>query len=190
MKKLHILATASILATLISGCANNPPVPETGKPPVPTPADTSSTVNDNDENKNDSTPSTEQNNQAQAADDSMKSMQAPGPDLTSQPTASIKLSQKGDQIIARVTTNWDNANQGDLYLKWIAPKGTTCHNTQLPITKYKESNDISTAKRPITSLYSDKDCNGEWKVQVITKNGSDIADNTINIKPTSTQPGS
>ncbi len=185
MNKLHLLASTTLLAAFLAGCANNPPVPETGEPPVPTPADTLDTASNAVEKMPASAPDNESSNTTKAATDNSNS-----PQENPQPTATIKLSQKDDQIIAKLSTNWENAKQGDLYLKWVAPKGTTCHNTQLPITKYKDTNDISSAKRPVTSLYTDQACNGIWEVQVITKNGATVANESINIAPTATQTGS
>ena len=87
------------------------------------------------------------------------------------PHSKVKLSIKDDRLIAKLYTDWNDAQQGDLKLHWIAPKGSHCISTVFPIMKYKETRDYSWAYRTLD--YADKGqtlyCSGLWSVEVIYK---------------------
>ena len=182
MKTLRLLSTTTIIAALLSACSSNPPVPESGKPPVSENNQKEMTAKNVskplDIQKTENSSETKEPNQVNVINDTNKKSEV---SQNTPAIAAIALKQKGNQLIAKVTTDWNSAKQGDLYFKWIAPKNTTCHSTQLPITKYKDNHDLSIAKRPVTSLYTDKACLGNWSTQVVTKNGNILATQTYNV---------
>lgn len=85
------------------------------------------------------------------------------------PQSKVKLSIKGDRLIAKLYTDWHDAQQGDLKLHWIAPKNSHCISTVFPIMKYKENRDYSWAYRTLdyTSKGQALHCSGLWTVEII-----------------------
>lgn len=85
------------------------------------------------------------------------------------PTAKIKLKKNSsDQIVATITTNYNNNPQGSVKLQWKAPKDSKCYDTSFPITKYGEKNDKTHASVEIKQgkMY----CNGTWTANVVYDN--------------------
>ena len=84
------------------------------------------------------------------------------------PESKVKLSIKDDRLIAKLYTDWNDAQQGDLKLHWIAPKNSHCISTVFHIMKYKESRDYSWAYRTLdyTNKGQDLYCSGLWTVEV------------------------
>jgi len=81
------------------------------------------------------------------------------------PTAKVKLTPKGDKLVAKVYTTYNNNPEGSVRLQWDAPKGTGCYDTSFPISKYSETNDMTTAS--VSLKQGDKFCNGTWNVNIL-----------------------
>ena len=92
-------------------------------------------------------------------------------DSKTKPTAEVKLNIQGDRLIAKIWTFWNGAKQGELFLRWAAPKTSNCISTTFPITKYKETRDYSWAYRTLdhTPQGVDLICPGLWQAQVVYK---------------------
>ena len=98
---------------------------------------------------------------------------------TEAPTATVKLSENShDEIYAVIHTTYNGNPEGSVELKWTAPKDSGCYNTEFPITKYGEDNDMTWATVEIKQ--GDKYCSGTWTADIMYNNQS-IASNTINI---------
>jgi len=184
MKYLR-LVTSSAVISLLAACSSSPAVPESGKPPIPAEnsmlAKPSQPMESTQEATNEQTPVS--NNESNITTNDLSTDVATLNQSSTQATSELILIQNNNhQLVAKATTQWNKSKQGDLYIKWIAPKGTTCHSTQLPITKYKDSNDISIAKRPTTSLYTDKPCNGIWTAEVVDKKGQTLTSATADVE--------
>ncbi len=98
---------------------------------------------------------------------------------TEAPTATVKLSENShDEIYAVIHTTYNGNPEGSVELKWTAPKDSGCYNTEFPITKYGEDNDMTWATVEIKQ--GDKYCSGTWTADIMYGNQS-IASDTINI---------
>ena len=95
---------------------------------------------------------------------------------TTEPQSSLNLTKNANIIKAKINTSWYGYKQGSVRLKWISPTKKCASNT-IFITKYKESNSITTAKKKIP-----ENCMGTWKAEVLTKNGTLLATDTIKIQ--------
>lgn len=98
------------------------------------------------------------------------------------PTASINLDYKDKtkEIDAKITTNWNGAPQGTIYLTWRAPKDTNCYSTSFPITKFKDTQDYTSDSQSV--LNNDKICQGEWTAIVVDKSdNSELAKQSLQI---------
>ena len=87
------------------------------------------------------------------------------------PTAKVKLNIQGDRLIAKIWTFWNGAKQGELFLRWAAPKTSNCISATFPIQKYKETRDYSWAYRTLdhTPQGANLVCPGLWQAQVVYK---------------------
>ncbi len=103
-------------------------------------------------------------------------------DVKDEPTADVKLtySAKKHEIKANITTTWNGAPQGTIYLTWEAPTDTSCYNTSFPITKYKDVEDYT---KDYESVISDNVvCKGTWTATITNKaDDSELASQTIEI---------
>lgn len=171
MKQLTKLTISAAIFAALAGCSSNPT--------------TSQSEEGSTQAVNQQTGSTEIQSMDADAADSSQTADLAEPNSDSQGNkvqSSIDLNQKNNQLVAKVTTHWNGAQEGELYLKWNAPADTTCHSTKLPITKFNDSNDLSIAKRPITSLYTDKLCPGKWQVDVVDQSGNIVASESYTVE--------
>ena len=99
---------------------------------------------------------------------------------TTAPTAKVNLTnQANDTLKAKIYTTYNNNPEGSVKLQWDAPKGTGCHDTSFPISKYGETNDMTTAS--VNLNQGDKFCEGTWNVNVVF-NGETIATDSVVVK--------
>ncbi|WP_116962989.1 TUL4 family lipoprotein [Fastidiosibacter lacustris] len=151
MKRLSILSLISS-ATLLSACASSP---KADTPASPQPQGPNKVI-------------------TQAMPETSMIIEEQPQDVikhTNLPSSNVKLSIKGDRLIAKVYTNWNGAKQGDLRLHWIAPTDPHCLSSTFPIMKYKENNDYSWAYRTFehNSANGTSSCYGTWKAEVLYK---------------------
>jgi hypothetical protein len=96
------------------------------------------------------------------------------------PTSTIDLESKDNRVYAHVTTNWGDAKEGSLSIKWIPPQGSNCQESSFVITKYSDTNDDTWAYRTYNS--SVHQCAGVWQAQVISDNGNTLSSAEIDAK--------
>ncbi|ASG68621.1 lipoprotein [Francisella halioticida] len=87
-------------------------------------------------------------------------------------TLNLKYKPKTHEIDAKIITNWNGAPQGTIYLTWTAPKNTNCYSTSFPITKFKDTQDLTVDSQSVLS--DAKVCQGEWTATVVNKSDNSI----------------
>ncbi|MDO8955184.1 MAG: TUL4 family lipoprotein [Gammaproteobacteria bacterium] len=121
---------------------------------------------------------------AGCASNGYKSNQAMKPSsskmTSSKTTSTISLKTQGSLLVANVTTNWDPKTNDSLAIVWTAPANNYCDNSQFPITKGHQSNDLSWAYR--TVVRNNQTCNGTWTAKVVNTNtGKVLASAQLNV---------
>ena len=119
------------------------------------------------------------------ANGSTQHMTAEAAKAANMPSSKVTLAQKGNRLIAKITTNWNNQPQGSIDLHWRAPQGSQCISTHLPIKKYRENNDKTWAARSINPIHvasNAQPCTGKWTVEATTKTGTILSTATYTVK--------
>lgn len=178
--KTKMLLTAISSAVLLSACATQSAQPTEAKSTTASESTMPSTQVVNSTTTN--------NTQTPVNPPATQSPPAEAPMITEMdnhiPNAKVKLSEKGNRVIARIYTNWHDAKQGDLLLHWIAPPQTNCISTKFTIMKYREKHDASWAYRTFDHNVKGAkvNCSGNWQVEVIYKPSRKvIASASINV---------
>ena len=147
MKKINILLTTCLSSFLLLSCSTI--IPSNNSTQNLTIVSTTTDTNNPDSTKND------YSNEIK-------------------PLSNVKLSYliKSKKLFAKIKTTWNNAQEGSLYVRWQAPKNTSCYSASFPIKKYKDINDYTTAYK--IPFYNDKKCKGLWKIIILDKNNNSI----------------
>ncbi|MDF2690296.1 MAG: hypothetical protein K0S29_151 [Gammaproteobacteria bacterium] len=111
---------------------------------------------------------------------------------TSTTTSSISLKTQGSLLVANITTNWDPRANDSLAVAWTAPANSYCQNSQFPITKAHQSNDLAWAYRTVVQTNASgatQLCNGMWTAKVVNLNtGKVLATAQLNVNAQAPAP--
>ena len=117
-------------------------------------------------------------------DDQLDNPDQDGEDLAvDKPTSTVNLKYKPKthEIDAKIVTNWNGAPQGTIYLTWSAPKDTKCYSTSFPITKFKDTQDLTSDSQSVLS--DGKVCQGKWTATIVNKSdNSTLAKGSVSTK--------
>lgn len=92
----------------------------------------------------------------------------------SQTTGSISIAPRDNLIIATTVVNWDTRASDVLAVKWSAPKGSFCRNSEFILTRGNNTaNDTSWAYRTVIHPAvkgGSNICSGYWTANIVNIN--------------------